>query len=592
LTDEEVLELVRTLRIIGERDSESLDLQLALAARPGPARDRSRAEILLEQRPSSLALGLLRRGSPTPGDLYSVGPLLRAARFGAGQFRVATEEWLADAPTVILDTERLPRDPHLRRVVDAVRALSSPATADELAELGEACLRAGWFREARAVAAALAVEDLDRALHLEDEAAACQQLLVELAHCIANVPESLARRALSRTDERADPPAASLDELLERMARHVANANAVIGGETDEQRIATALRASPRLDYAGLASIVHPGPAFSRQDERDGQGRAGELVPGLAQLFASLGRFALLGQMLGSEPDGTILSRLLIEEQRGEHLGVRWRGTLAWCEGADLRSLAGRMGAEISGAALHEGYWIDVDSVRRERANWLEFERRLFHGDDPERIERALATRGLELTAPASDRDARRAERRSADIVLGESDRVRLAVIAERRRSVADGPGITLDELLEATAVHEQGHLCDRARFLPISSNIWRAARLLMSEGFSPTGIARRLEYRAQLVALCEVEDPRIPLASVLRAAETGGNQVTAHAEAYGLLLVEFLEVLDELVERTPGDWPELDSTRVLAHQLHHLSRDDVRRVARELARSEGLFER
>lgn len=594
LTDEEVTDLVRALRIFQPGEAESLELQLALAARPGAARDRARAQILLDRRPSPLALGLLLRGTPAPGELVSVGPLFRAARFAAGQFRVATEEWLGDAPSAVLDSQGLPRDATLRRVVGAARALGGPPTPEQLLELGDACLDAGWFREARAVAATLAIEDLDRALALEDRAAACQQLLADIQRTVDVLPDFASRlRTASDTGAvKAAAPPSSLDELLARIADHVARAHAVIGGETDEARVRAALEKSPRVGYAGMAEVVHPGPHFSAADEAAGLGREGQAVPGLAALFDGLGRFGLFGEMAGSAPDGTVLARVLVEERRGDHLGVPWHGAIAWCEGADLKSQAGRMGAEISGAALHEGYWVDIDTVRRERTPWLEFEARFFDVGDDERIERAVASRGLELVTPRSERDARRRERRDASILLGQADRLRLAVIADRRRERGAGRGVTLDELLEATSVHEEGHLCDRTRFLPLSENLWRALRLFAREGFSPQAVARQLEYRAQLIALCDVSDPRVPLASVLHASETGGASLTPHAEAYRELLVDLLAVFDDALEREPGNWPEIDPDHVLAHQLHLLSPDALRRLARELARAEGLFER
>jgi hypothetical protein len=586
LTDQEVEDLVRRLRFLRSSEAGSLELQLALASRPGPARDRWRADLLLDQRPSPLALGLLRRAN----DLNRSAPLMRAARFAAGQFGLGVEEWLADLPKTVLDDQRLPRDLRLRRVVELARSLSHDDGPDALAKFGDALLDAGWFREARAVAARLAIDDLDRALALEDQAAASQQLLSELQRTLdaSQAPPSaqLAGLRSKTSDER------SLEELLAACAGPIARGNQVIGGETDEARLRKALVESPLIDYAGLASIVHPGPTFTKLDEREGRGREGGEVPGFAAVLARLGRFGIFGRMMGAEPDGTILPRIHVETRRGEHLGVPWTGTVAWCEGADLKSRAGRLGAEISGAALHEGYWIDIDSLRRERGPWRDFERQFFDGQDPERVERALSSRGLALTAPKSRPEERRRERRDVSILLGQADRLRLAVIADRKREHPDQPGITLDELLEITSTHEEGHLCDRTRFLPLSHHWVRALSLLAKCGFRPDGVSRRLEYRAQLVSLSSSADPRLPLVSVLRAAESGGGEVTPHASAYRELLADLLETLDQEVETRPAQWPEIDPDHVLAHQLHRLGPESVRRLARKLAKREGLFER
>jgi hypothetical protein len=582
LSEVEVEDLVRRMRIFRSSDAALLELQLALASRPSAARDRARAEILLEARPSALALGLLRRAGH--GAAMGSGPLLRAARFAAGQFGPAVDEWLADLPKAVLDERGLPLDARIARVVELARACEAERSAERLAQLGDALVEAGWFREARSAAAALAVFDLERALALDDHASAAQQLLADLQRV------SIERKS-ARASGRSQPePPASLDALLDSMAEVFARANVLRGGETDVERVKEALRSSPRVSYAGMATIVHPGPVHSRADESAGLGVLDSPVPGLAAMLDELGRFGLFGKLLGDDVDGTILARVAAQARSGEHLGVPWNGMVVWCEGADLRSRAGRLGAEISGAALHEGYWIDLESLRRERAPWVDFEKRMWGTSGAERIERALATRGLEVRASAVQRAELRRERRDVSTSLGSADRLRLAVLRERR--AAGRAGISLDELLEATAVHEEAHLCDRTRFLPLQRNLGRIAALALRSGLSGEGISRRLEYRAQLVALCCVSDPRVPLVSVLRSAEGGASDVTPHGDAYRELLVDLVALLDAELEREPSAWLEISPERVLVQQFHRLSSESVRRLALELARREGLFER
>ena len=130
---------------------------------------------------------------------------------------------------------------------------------------------------------------------------------------------------------------------------------------------------------------------------------------------------------------------------------------MVWCEGADLKSRAGRLGADISGAALHEGYWIDIDAVRREHVPWLLVQREFLDDDDDTRADRALESRGLALTEPEDDREARRRERRAAVTLLGEADRLRLVVLRDRRRQGVQGDLVTLDEMVQVTAIHEEG---------------------------------------------------------------------------------------------------------------------------------------
>ncbi len=591
LTDAEVDDLVRRMRVLRVSEASLLELSLALAARPGRARDRERARILLEQRPSALALGLLNRAARDGGEAPRAGPVLRGARFAAGQFRAAVDEWLADLPRVVLDEAGAPSDARLARVVRCARACAPGAEPALLVELGEALLQAGWFREARSVAAVLAAEDLDAALALEDRAAAGQQLMLEWQRVVDRVDRRprAARPAWDGSSSGAGIE--DLEALLRALAPALSSARAMLGVSLEVDSLARELAESPRLSYGAVASVAHPGPWFSREDERAGLGARDAPVPGLARYMDELGRFALFGELAGGGPDGTILSRVHVSRVESEHLGAPFAGLVAWCEGADVASRAGRQGAEISGAALHEGYWVDIDTVRRERTPWERVAREFFDSRGSDRARAALESRGLELRTPRERSEHRRVERRDASILLGAADRVRLAVLLERVDRGA-APEVTLDELVAITAAHEEGHLCDRGRFLPLGRNWLGALRLLARSGFSPAGVARRLEYRAQLTALCVVEDPRLPLVAVLAAGDSTGPSLTPHAAAYRELLADLLATLDADLERDPTRWPMLDPNRVLAHQLHRLGPQDVRRLALLTAANNGLVAR
>lgn len=598
-SDAEVVELVAALdRAIPRADPGRVGL--ALAARPGAVRDRLRAEILVERAPSPLALGLLERGLAASGGATPRGSLLRAARFAAGDFVGAIERWRGELPGVVVDVDGLPRDPRLARVVRAARDLDADER-DGLHALCVALVDAGWFREARAVAARLATVDLDRAVELDTRALAGLTFLGSTRRVLEDVdaaargggppvvvtsarsaPDGDARPAFAPASATAAGAPRSLDALLAALAPPAADVRAFGGGDADLERTRADLVASPRRSYAGLAVVVHPGPRLTDEDEDDGLGRAGEPVGGIARVLSELGRFGIFGALAGDDPDGTVLPLLALEERAGVHLGVAWHGTVAWCEGADVPSRAGRMGARIAGAALHEGYWIDVDQVRNELASWEELARTF--GDDAERVRLALDVRGL---AASADEDAIR-ERTSTSALLDEAERVRLAVLRDRARDGAALGAITLDELLQVCAVHEEGHLCDRTRYLPLSRHWPRALALLANQGFSPLRVQEELEVRAQLTALASAPDPRVPLAQVLDGVENGYG-ATPHAAGYARLLDEFLRVLDREVLR--GGYATLARDRTLVHQLHRLTADEVRAIAVTLAREKRMVD-
>ena len=508
-----------------------------------------------------------------------------------GRGAEAIEDWLARLPRFLLTPDGLPHNENLRRVVLAARATPDRGPAF----LGEALLEAGWFSEALSLAIVLRGDD--NALSVDLEARARRGIAVvsaagEVFHDVDQLrPRGGVHYSAGRSTGAIERPEqasiggggrvpASVGDVLDALAPAFAR---YFGKAAAEE-----LRASPRLSFGPFATLVHPGPAWSADDEQSGFGPAGESVPGLARLMGELGRFAIIGTVRGGGgPDGSILRLLDTEVIEGAHLGVPFTGTVAWCEGQDLRSRPGRRGARITGAALHEGYWVDVAAVRNDAARWLSLQRRwLAAGEDTRMtfsdLETTLRDRGPELNLV--DRA------RSAPYAPGQvADRVRLAVLLERARAVeqvGNRPLVPLEELLEVVARHEEGHLCDRTRFLPLGSHLWRVLRFAARHRFSSAAIARQIEARAQLTALCVVADPRIPLADVIDAVG-GGTGVTPHAAAYTELLEDLLALLDASLE----DYPDLDGEHLLLHQLPRLGAEDVRTLARELARREGLLE-
>ena len=195
---------------------------------------------------------------------------------------------------------------------------------------------------------------------------------------------------------------------------------------------------------------------------------------------------------------------------------------------------------------------------------------------------------------PESAGEARRSERRDVGMLLGQAERLRLAVLRDRLRALPHETSpperglVPLDELVGVTGMHEEAHLCDRARFLPVSRHLGRVMGLLLASGFSPAAVARRLEYRAELVALASAEDPRVVLVAILSAVEAGGS-ATPHAAGYRELLSDLVATLDRDLAAHPERWSALDPERTLIHQVHLLGSEDVRLLARLLAARQGL---
>lgn len=575
LTAAETRDLVGALtRAKDAVDLDPSEIRLALCAVDGPGRDQLHASLLLREGPSPLALGLLRRALAEDPSALALEPGLRAARFATGEIAAPLEEWLALLPRLALDERGAPADPRLARLVPLAREAEAARgdahlLARRLEALGRALVDAGWFEDARGVAQALGAVDVERALALEARATAGVALVESMVGLMERVDQ---REPALVADAGSAATARDLRGLLRALEPGFQRYRDL---QSDTRRAPEVrLASSPRLRYGPVGSVVHPGPLFSAEDQELGLGQRGELVGGLAEEFDRIGRFAVFGEALGN-PDGTVLRRLLVEQRSGEHLGVRWSGTVAWCEGADVLSRPGRRGARIGGAALHEGYWIDVGTLRSEERHLRGLRRSLEERGAERAVRPTPLGPGESPATPAAP--------------LGEADRVRLALLAERRAAGMEGDLVPLDELVLATAIHEEGHLCDRARFLPLSSKLLPVLGFFAASGFSPQRVEERLEYRAQLTALCTTPEARLPLAEILAAAEQGGG-VTPHAAAYRELLRDFLRELDRRAAADPERYPHLDRGALLVHQLHRLTSDEVREIALALARAEGLL--
>jgi hypothetical protein len=163
-------------------------------------------------------------------------------------------------------------------------------------------------------------------------------------------------------------------------------------------------------------------------------------------------------------------------------------------------------------------------------------------------------------------------------------------------RSCLDWPGDVLARLgaslpadsreirLDVVVRHEEGHLLDAERYLPIHAHPFRGIGLAVSAGFSAREVQGRLEGDAQLVALATAREPRAALHGLIAL---GGRRDGAppHSLGYHDALAEMVE---EIVDH-PDRFPRIDREANVLQQLDRLTDDEIRELARKLLERRGL---
>jgi len=264
------------------------------------------------------------------------------------------------------------------------------------------------------------------------------------------------------------------------------------------------------------------------------------------------GVLLLLGQRSGGPPEAlaaeiarreaarAVKSRGRTARREAVWLGRRYvRGYQEWIGGGDLAGLA------LEGLVL-------ID--REETARW--------EGD--------VKRRRLRLAAEAEGLLAEEALRDTPVTSVRDPGGVGTKLLLS-------GPLDFAEEVL----VHENAHLIDAARHLPITHHPFRNLFLALGRGFSREAILGYLERNAQLTAIAEGPQPRAGLATCCLALNGGG----AHSRGY----TEIVEGMVSEIHERPDDFPAIDTSRVIVQQLHRLTEDEVRELARVLATKWGV---
>jgi hypothetical protein len=296
-------------------------------------------------------------------------------------------------------------------------------------------------------------------------------------------------------------------------------------------------KAGRPLEYAFVGKLVDP---TERTDE---------------PLVADLRRHGLLlvlGQRSGGPPEAMLAALERVEPSaRVAVRGVEVEREVLWI---GARHVAGYQewagGGDLAGLALPGLVIVDLAAVARWEGEILREQARL----EPFR-EEILAEPALEDPPWTAIVDP--------------------AGVAQRL--CLDGSFDVAREVLK----HEEAHLVDADRHLPVFKHPFRNIELAVTRGFSSSDILAYLERNAQLTAIAEGTAPRAALATCCGALGRGG----VHASGYTEIVAAFVK---EIAAR-PEAHPEIDPERVIVQQLHRLSDEQIRALARATMREWGV---
>jgi len=109
-----------------------------------------------------------------------------------------------------------------------------------------------------------------------------------------------------------------------------------------------------------------------------------------------------------------------------------------------------------------------------------------------------------------------------------------------------------------------------------------RGFGLALKHGFQSQKVVAFLERNAQLTAVAQSAHPRAALAVCCSSLGGAGE----HAMGYGEIVEGFVSV----ILLAPELFPAIDTSRVVVQQLHRLSDDQIRVIARTLLKDWKLI--
>jgi hypothetical protein len=160
-----------------------------------------------------------------------------------------------------------------------------------------------------------------------------------------------------------------------------------------------------------------------------------------------------------------------------------------------------------------------------------------------------------------------------------------LKYISYKENGAEEGIAAYMGKRFNVIYCHELQHLVDVRKFLPISHHLLWSLYQFAIRGFSSFNVEAWLEGRSQLLALLIAEDSHAVLAEIADHIRGDAVRGSPHRKGYTSLIQRFVDH----VSMHPDQFPEIDRNADTLHQLHRLSRRQIRKVARVLAIEDGI---
>jgi hypothetical protein len=328
----------------------------------------------------------------------------------------------------------------------------------------------------------------------------------------------------------------SVDALLAEVARLAA------------RHLAPDEAAALRAPQAGLRRVAMLGAWLDH--------RARSTAPLVAH-FRAYGRYLVFGQRADQPCEAIVLSlAVLVESAPLTTRGQRHKHDFALGYDRVLRSFIDAQGGGLAGACLPDGLWLDADAAL-----------------DSEHDVRSLLRRDPSLLEAARRMPLPRADGPEGPFALFDQGGVLVRLLAAYVARNPQGRWGSLGTL----HAHENGHVIDIRRHLPLWNGLPATLSLLAREGLSFARFEAELERRAQLASVIDAPDPDLALAEMIEMLPAEEHEPEAHAAGYR-------NGLDRIVRHVwsrPDLYPQIDRSARVLPQLDRLSLEQLRRAAR-----------